>query len=268
MSDARLTRRLRDLLALEPPVLARFDDMRYEWRRMFSEALGTFLLVIVAAGAPVVNASQPGQVPIDAQVVAPGLMVMAIIYFMGAVSGAHLNPAVTFAFSFRGHFPWRRVPGYVLMQITGALLAALALRALFGDIAHLGATLPGHGIGVGTALAVEVLLTFGLVSVILGTASGAQNVGANAAIAIGAYIALAGMWAAPITGASMNPARSLGPVIVAGDFQEWWVYVVGPLAGGALAVVAAWILRGPPSKAADLAAQGTLVEPGARSPDR
>jgi aquaporin Z len=111
------------------------------------------------------------------------------------------------------------------------------------------------------AVVIEAFLTFGLVSVILGTASGARNVGANAAIAVGGYIALAGLWAAPLTGASMNPARSLGPALVGGDWRSWWVFVVGPLAGGLIAVGGAWILRGPPSEAADDAAQGAETRP-------
>ena len=253
----------------EPPWVRDPHARGHEWRRLFSEALGTFLLVVVAAGAPVVDAVSHGQVPLDAQVVAPGLMVMAIIYFMGMVSGAHLNPAVTLSFAARGNFPWVRVPGYILAQLTGATAASLLLRALFGTVGHLGATLPGPGISSGTALVVEALLTLGLVSVILGTASGARNVGTNAALAVGGYIALAGLWAAPISGASMNPARSFGPELVAGDWTSWWAYVAGPIAGGLLAVGIAWILRGPPSLAANVAAQGEIPDdnlPESRAP--
>ena len=244
----------------EPPWVRDPRAGGHEWRRLFSEVLGTFLLVVVAAGAPVVDAVSHGQVPLDAQVVAPGLMVMAIIYFMGMVSGAHLNPAVTLSFAARGNFPWSRVPGYILAQLIGATAASLLLRALFGTVGHLGATLPGPGISSGTALVVETLLTLGLVSVILGTASGARNVGANAALAVGGYIALAGLWAAPISGASMNPARSFGPDLLAGDWTSWWAYVAGPIAGGLLAVGIAWILRGPPSLAANVAAQGEIPD--------
>ena len=253
----------------EPPWVRDPRARRHEWRRLFSEVLGTFLLVVVAAGAPVVDAVSHGQVPLDAQVVAPGLMVMAIIYFMGMVSGAHLNPAVTLSFAARGNFPWSRVPGYVLAQLIGATTASLLLRALFGTVGHLGATLPGPGISSGKALVVETLLTLGLVSVILGTASGARNVGANAALAVGGYIALAGLWAAPISGASMNPARSFGPELLAGDWTSWWAYVAGPIAGGLFAVGIAWILRGPPSLAANLAAQGEIADddlPETRAP--
>ncbi|HLI16487.1 MAG TPA: aquaporin [Acidimicrobiales bacterium] len=243
----------------EPPWVRNPSARRHEWRRLFSEVLGTFLLVVVAAGAPVVDAVSHGRVPLDAQVVAPGLMVMAIIYFMGMVSGAHLNPAVTLSFAVRGNFPWGRVPGYILAQLIGATAASLLLRALFGTVGHLGATLPGPGISSGTAFLIETLLTFGLISVILGTASGARNVGANAALAVGGYIALAGLWAAPISGASMNPARSFGPQLVTDDWTSWWAYVAGPVAGGLLAVAVAWILRGPPSLAANIVAQGEAL---------
>jgi aquaporin Z len=257
---------LRGPVSAEPAWVRQPHNLEYEWRRLFSELFGTFLLVLVAAGAPVVNAVHPGQVPIDAQVVAPGLMVMAVIYFMGMVSGAHLNPAVTISFAARGNFPWTRVPLYVVAQVGGAVFAALALRGLFGDVGHLGATLPGPGTQLWKAAVVEGLLTLGLVSVILGTASGARNVGANAAIAVGGYIALAGIWAAPVTGTSMNPARSLGPELVGGDWNGWWVYLVGPLAGGLVAVFVAWILRGPPSRTASLAAQGELSDLDAARP--
>jgi aquaporin Z len=233
-------------------------DRTYEWRRLFSESFGTFLLVVVAAGEPVVNAVHRDQLPLDARVVAPGLMVMAIIYFMGMVSGAHLNPAVTLSFAARGNFPWSRVPGYLVAQGVGAIAAAALLRGLFGDVAHLGATLPSAGTGVWKAVIIETLLTLGLVSVILCTASGARNIGANAALAVGGYVAVAGLWAAPVSGASMNPARSLAPALVGGDWHAWWVYLVGPLAGGLLAVGGAWILRGSPSEGGDTAAQGAL----------
>ena len=251
---------LREPLGLQTPWTRDFHNLSFEWRRLFAEMLGTFFLVLVAAGAVVVNAKSHGQVPLDARVVAPGLMVMAVIYFMGTVSGAHLNPAVTAAFALRGNFPWRRVPAYVVAQLAGGILAAGFLRATFGDIGQLGATQPGPGIGAGTALLIEVVLTTGLVSVILGTASGARNIGANAALAIAGYIILAGLWAGPITGASMNPARSLGPAVFGGHWSDAWIYAIGPLAGAAVAVVFASILRGPPSPAATEAAQGSLQD--------
>jgi len=233
-----------------------FEDLSHEWRRLFAEVIGTFFLVLVAAGGSVVDARSHGQVPLDARVVAPGLMVMAVIYFMGAVSGAHLNPAVTVAFALRGNFPWGRVPGYVAAEMAGSLLAAGFLRATFGNVGHLGVTEPGAGISGGTTTLIEIVLTVGLISVILGTATGGRNIGANAALAVAGYIILAGLWAAPISGASMNPARSLGPAIIAGRWTDWWAYVLAPMVGGAVAVGVAWILRGPPSKAASEAAQG------------
>jgi aquaporin Z len=238
-----------------------FHDLTFEWRRLFSEVFGTFLLVVVAAGGAVVNARTHGAVPLDARVVAPALMVVAVIYFMGTVSGAHLNPAVTVSFALRGNFPWRRVPGYVVAELAGALLAALFLRATFGNAGALGTTAPGPGFGAGTTLLMEIVLTAGLVSVILGTASGARNIGSNAALAVGGYIALAGLWGAPVSGASMNPARSLGPAVIGGHWTDWWAYLVGPLLGGAIAVGFAWILRGPPSPSASKAAQGELPDP-------
>jgi glycerol uptake facilitator-like aquaporin len=136
-------------------------------------------------------------------------MVAAIILFMGTVSGAHLNPAVSIGFALRGDFPWRRVPAYVVAQFAGAVLATLLLWALIGKQGSAGLTLPGTGISAATAMLWEVVLTAGLVSVILGTASGAQQIGPLAAIGVGSYIALAGLWGSPVSGASMNPAAAL-----------------------------------------------------------
>jgi len=237
-----------------------FWDSRYEWRRIFSELFGTFLLVLVAAGGGMVNARFGDHaIPTTALVVAPALMVMAIILFMGAVSGAHLNPAVSIAFALRGDFPWQRVPGYVVSQFAGAVAATLLLWALIGKHGSAGMTLPGPGVSTVTALLFEMVLTVGLVSTILGTASGAQQVGPFAAIAVGSYIALAGLWGAPVSSASMNPARSLGPALVLGDWKSWWAYLVGPAAGGAIAVGIAYILRGPGGGTHGVqAAQGTL----------
>jgi aquaporin Z len=239
---------------------AAFADSRLEWRRLLAELGGTFFLVLVAAGGGVVNAVSHGQVGRAAAVTAPGIMVLALIYTIGETSGAHLNPAVTIAFAARGHFPWQRVPGYAVAQLCGAVLAAGLLRALFGSADRFGATLPGSGIATGSALVMEIVLTFGLVTVILGTASGARNVGHNAAIAVGGYVALAGLWASPVSGASMNPARSLGPALVSGDLHAVWIYLAGPVAGGLIAVALARALRGAGSAAADLAAQGTTDE--------
>jgi aquaporin Z len=236
-----------------------FADPTREWRRLFAELLGTFLLVEAGAGAPIVNAFTHGSIGRGAAVTAPGLAVMAVILFMGAVSGAHLNPVVSIAFAARGDFPWRRVPGYVLVQLLGATLAVLFLDAMFGKVGMLGATVPGAGIDDGQALLMELVLSAGLVSTILGTASRSQNVGPLSAVAVGGYIVLAGLWSSPITGASMNPARSFGPALVLGDFAHYWLYAIGPLAGALLAVGFAFILRGHGGDhQSAAAAQGTL----------
>jgi aquaporin Z len=252
--------RARHLLALEFGDRKDFDDPRREWRRMFSELLGTFALVLVAAGGAILHGK--GQISLAAAVVAPGLMVMAIILFMGAVSGAHLNPGVSLAFALRRDFPWMRVPGYIVTQLVGATLACLFLDAVFGNIQHLGATLPGAGYEAWQALLMEIVLTALLVSVILGTSSAAQNVGAIAALGVGGYIALAGLWSAPVSGASMNPARSFGPALVSGDFTSFWVYVVGPLVGALIAVGFAWILRGRGGDAISYAAGSGVLDEG------
>lgn len=250
---------LRALLAGEPPWVREFDNLSHEWRRLFAELMGTFLLVLVAAGGGVVSAVSGGQIGRNAAVVAPALMVGAIILFMGAVSGAHLNPIVSASFALRGEFPWRRVPGYVGVQLVGATLACLFLWAMFGKVGQLGATLPGPHTNSVHAMLIEAALTFGLVSTILGTASGAQNVGPLSAFAVAGYIALAGLWASPVSGASMNPARSFGPALVIGHWADFWVYLAGPAIGALVAVGGAWILRGPGRDlAAARAAQGTL----------
>jgi aquaporin Z len=236
-----------------------FLDPKHEWQRIFAELWGTFLLVLVAVGGPVVAASS-GDHTVDALLpITPGIMVMAIIYFMGTVSGAHLNPAVTIAFAIRRNFPWVRVPGYIIAQITGGWLAALFLGFMFGDGAvAAGLTLPGQEVTPLKALIMEVVLTAALVNTILGTSSGARNIGTNGAIAVGGYIALAGMWAAPVSGASMNPVRSLAPALVCGNTGLAWIYVAGPIAGALIGVVFEWILKGPPTTAGTIAAQGTL----------
>ncbi len=256
-----------DLLAREPVWARDFTNLRYEWRRLFSELFGTFLLVVVGAGAPVIDAVSGGQVGRGAEVTAPALTVVAIILFMGAVSGAHLNPAVTVAFAFRGDFQWRRVPGYLAVQAAGAVLAALLLRAAFGNVAHLGATVPGRGFGSGQVFLVEALLTAGLISTVLGTASTAQNLGPLSALGVGAYITLAGLWASPVSGAAMNPARSLGPALLSGDHHDLWIYLTAPFLGTLLAVGCAYVLRGPGGGlGGSRAAQGTLTAPVTRHP--
>ena len=271
-AEARPLGEARELVESEVERLVRaaedFQDPSQEWRRLFAELFGTFLLVLVAAGGAMMGQAFPGTVSRPAAVVAPGLMVLAVILFMGKVSGAHLNPAVSIAFSLRGDFPWRRVPGYVAVQLVGAVLAAWFLQAVVHVSASVGGNYPAAGVSAGDALVMEAVLTLGLVSVVLGTASGAQNLGAIAAIGVGSYIALAGLWASPISGASMNPARSFGPGAVGADLSSYWVYVAGPLAGAAMAVGVAFVLRGRGGgRSGSAAAQGAL-DTDAKRPDQ
>jgi len=236
-----------------------FQDPKQEWRRLFSELLGTFFLVLVAAGGGMMGQAFPNTISRTAAVVAPGLMVLAIILFMGKVSGAHLNPAVSIAFALRGDFPWRRVPGYIVVQLAGAALAAWFLQAVVNVSASFGSNYPAPSYSAGDAFLMETVLTLGLVSVILGTASGAQNLGVFGALGVGGYIALAGLWGSPISGTSMNPARTFGPDLVGADFTAYWVYIAGPLLGAAIAVGFAFILRGRGGgQAGSAAAQGAL----------
>ncbi|MGS0687712.1 MIP/aquaporin family protein [Nakamurella sp. GG22] len=236
-----------------------FDDSRQEWRRLFSEFIGTFMLVLVAAGGGMMSQAFPDTISRSAAVVAPGLMVLGIILFMGKVSGAHLNPAVSLAFALRGDFPWVRVPGYIIVQLAGAVLASWFAQSVINVSASYGSNYPAANYSNMAAFWMETALTFGLVSVILGTASGAQNVGIIGAIGVGAYIALAGLWGSPISGTSMNPARTFGPDMVSLDFSAYWVYVAGPLAGAVIAVGMAFVLRGQGGgRSGSAAAQGVL----------
>ena len=245
-----------------------FQDPSQEWRRLFSELLGTFLLVLVAAGGGMMGQAFPNTISRTAAVVAPGLMVLGVILFMGKVSGAHLNPAVSLAFALRGDFPWRRVPGYIVIQLGGAALAAWFLQAVIHVSASYGSNYPAASASSGDAFLMETVLTMGLVSVILGTASGAQNLGVFGALGVGGYIALAGLWGSPISGTSMNPARTFGPDLVSADFSDYWVYIAGPLLGAGIAVGFAFVLRGRGGgRAGSAAAQGPLFT-RAREPDQ
>ena len=198
-----------------------------------------------------------GELTLAMKAVAAGMMVMAIIFFMGTISGAHMNPAATLAFAARGNFPWRRVPGYIVAQVLGAILASVFLQLAYGGILN-GATEPGQGVSDGRRSSPKRAHACRINLVVLGTAAGARNVGFNGALAIGAYIGLTSVWGAPVSGASMNPARSLGPMLVGGDLTHYWVYVVGPIVGALIAVGFEWILRGPPTKAGAEAAEGIL----------
>ncbi len=260
--------RLEALYDQEVQSMQNFQDPSQEWRRLFSELYGTFLLVLVACGGGVMSQAFPNTISRTAAVAAPGLMVLGIILFMGKVSGAHLNPAVTIAFWLRGDFPSKRVPGYIVIQLIGAALAAWFVQSVINESASFGSNYVAAGYSSSDAFLMEAVLTLGLVSVILGTASGAQNLGVFGALGVGAYIILAGLWGSPISGASMNPARTFGPDLVGGNFSDYWVYVAGPLVGASLAVVAAFVLRGAGGgKSGSGAAQGDLFTE-AQNPDK
>ena len=203
----------------------------------------------VAAGSGVIN-HYVGGGPISrtAAVIAPGAVVMAMIYAWGPLSGLHINPAVTFAFASRRVFPAGWVVPYWVVQFGGAICAALFLQAMFGDVSAGGnypITKPG---GDWRSLVMETVLTAILVSIILNTATGGRSIGHNAAIAVGSTVALLGLFASPISGASMNPARTLGPDIVGNDYTGWWVYIAGPVIGAAIAVMIIGAVRGLPTR--------------------
>ena len=208
-------------------------------RRAVAEFFGTYALVAAGCGAIMVN-SQTGALGHVGVALTFGLVVVVMVAATGHLSGAHLNPAVTTAFALTRHFPWREVPVYIAGQLAGAIAAALTLLLLFGPAAGLGATAPS-----GTAwqsLLLEGLLTAALMFVITAVATDTRAVGELAALAIGFTVAANALWGGPISGASMNPARSLGPALVAGIWQDQWLYVVGPVIGAALgAVIYQWV---------------------------
>ena len=210
-------------------------------RAMVAELIGTFALVFAGAGAIMVDEKTGalGQVGIA---ITFGLVIMAMIYAVGHISGAHFNPAVSVAFALTRHFPWRRVAAYWAAQLAGAICAALLLRASLGDIADVGATLPAGSDG--QSFLWEIVLTFLLMFVIMSVATDSRAVGDAAAIAIGATVGLDAMFGGPISGASMNPARSLGPAIAAGELASVWIYIAAPLLGAAGGALAYQFVRG------------------------
>jgi aquaporin Z len=218
---------------------------------LLAELLGAFALTGVAALAGIMAAETGAATGTAAKAVAPGLLVMAFIYAVGDASGAHFNPAVTLGFTLRRVFPWRWLGWYWLAQLVGAILAALALRLLFGSVEA--GTTRSH-VTPAVALAIETFLTWLLITVVLGTADRFRIVGPNAALAVGGTIALCGLVAEPLTGASMNPVRSLGPAIVAGQLGDAWVYVAGPFVGMLLAVVGTTLVHGSPDGGAQVEA--------------
>jgi aquaporin NIP len=209
-------------------------------RSLVAEAIGTFALVFAGCGAVMVDA-RTGSLGHVGVAISFGLVIMVMIYAVGHISGAHFNPAVTLAFATSRHFPAVRVPAYWGAQLAGATAAALVLRGSLGNVAHVGATLPAGSDG--QAFLWEAVLTFFLMFVIMAVATDTRAVGEAAAIAIGATVGLDAMFGGPITGASMNPARSLGPGIVAGDLRSIWVYLTAPALGAVVAAAAYRLLR-------------------------
>ena len=206
----------------------------WDMKKLLAEVLGTFTLVFAGTGAIVANGVSGGAVTHVGIALTFGLVVMALIYTYGDVSGAHLNPAVTVAFAVAGRFGWREVPGYVLAQVLGALAASGMLRVLFPEQVSLGATLPSGS--VGQSFWLEVILTAMLMMTVLSVSTWAKEKGVTAAIAIGGVVGLEALFAGPICGASMNPARSLGPALMSGQTQHLWVYLVATTLGAVLAV--------------------------------
>lgn len=225
-----------------------------EWRTLLAEAVGTFALTVAAAAPDVVSAALHVTVPEAVRAAAPGMTLAVLIYAIGDISGAHVNPVVTIAFALRRAFPWGRVPGYLAVQLLGALSAALTLRAIFGVVGGLGATRPHAAFG--TVVVVEAMLTVALVSVILQAATRHNLIGPEAAIPVGLVLVVDGLLGGAVTGASMNPARSLGPALTGGPTDGWWLYVVGPVAGCLVAVALVFILRGAYTEKEKVAAQG------------
>jgi MIP family channel proteins len=207
-----------------------------------AEFVATFALVFAGCGAIVIDVTSHGQVTHVGIAICFGVVIAVMIYATGHISGAHINPAVTLAFALTRHFPLSRVPWYWASQLLGAAAAAALLRALFGDVAHLGTTLPRGGDG--QSLVLEIVLTFFLMVVIMAVATDDRAVGQAAALAIGGTVLLDAMFGGPISGASMNPARSFGPALASGNWSHFWVYVVGPIAGALLGAGTYELMRG------------------------
>jgi len=210
-------------------------------KRYIAELIGTFALVFCGTGAIIINEFTNGAVTHPGVAVTFGLIVMGMIYAFGDISGAHINPAVTIAFAYAKKFPWKEVPAYIIAQLIGALLASGILLFLFPENELLGATLPQL-----SALKVfifEVILSFFLMVVIINVSTGSKEIGVIAGIAIGGIVLLEAMFAGPITGASMNPARSIAPALVSGHFEHLWIYITAPITGCLLAVVSCKLVK-------------------------
>jgi aquaporin NIP len=218
------------------------DDVTL-WRRATAEGLAAFALVFAGCGAIVTDARYDGALGTVGIGLVFGLIIMAMIYATGHLSGAHINPAVTIAFTLTRHFALRDAVAYIAAQLSGATAGALVLLAVWPDQpAALGATVPT--VSAGSALVYEAILTAVLMFVIIAVATDTRAVGAAAAIAIGGAVGLDAIFGGPVTGASMNPARSFGPALAAGEWSDFWIYVVGPVAGAGVGAFAYQLIRG------------------------
>jgi MIP family channel proteins len=234
------------------------------WRRSVAEAVGTFFLVLIGPGSAMVNAATGGALGVTGVALAFAFVVVAMVYTFGPLSGAHINPAVTVAFWSTGRFPGRDVPAYVVAQCLGASAASALSRGLLGTVGHLGATLPALAppVSIAGAFALEWVLSFGLMIVIMAVATDDRVGPGFAPIAVGVTVGFCALMGGPLTGASMNPARSFGPALVAGDWRAHWLYWLAPVSAMVVAAKAYDVLRaaGPPDRhAAAIGVEGPLT---------
>lgn len=212
-------------------------------KKEIGELIGTFAMVFCGCGAMTINEITGGDISHVGVAITWGLIVMAMIYAFGEISGAHFNPAVTVAFAVAKKFSWKAVPRYILFQTAGAFLAIGILWFLFPDSNSFGHTYPAEGFAPYKAFVLELLLTFFLMVVIINVSTGSKEIGTMAAVAVGAIILLEAMFAGPMTKASMNPARSIAPAIISGNLQHLWLYIIAPFAGSILAVISCKLVK-------------------------
>ena len=212
-------------------------------KKLWSEFIGTFAMVFCGCGAMTVNEITGGSITHVGVAITWGLIVMAMIYAFGEISGAHFNPAVTIGFAVAKKFEWKNVPKYILFQVVGAFMAIAILWVLFPESNSFGHTYPADGFEPYKAFILELLLTFFLMVVIINVPTGSKEIGTMAAIAVGGVILLEAMFAGPMTKASMNPARSLAPAIISGNIQHLWLYLTAPIIGAFLAVMSCKLVK-------------------------
>jgi aquaporin NIP len=232
-------------------------------RALVAEAIGTFALVFAGCGAIMVDAKTNALGHVGVAITF-GLVIMFGIYAVGHISGAHFNPSVTFAFALSRHFRWTRAAGYWGAQLVGAIAAAAVLRGSLGDIADVGATLPSGS--QGQSFLWELVLTFFLMFVIMAVATDTRAVGEAAAIAVGGTVGLDAMFGGPISGASMNPARSIGPALVSGNLHALWLYIVAPICGASLAALTYQFVRGETTRPAPIVEESPEAAAGQATP--